>query len=283
MGQRSIDHYSRFLKKGIPVITVAGMLFFVVPVQCAASELAVQLFQESEWLQCHRECLRVLAEGGGESGEAVMLLDALALLEIPARTDAGTEQLAWLASEASSDRVRCSAAYHGGLVAWQEGRVEEGWRLLRQAFLGAQEPGLFCRAGCALAMRVGAGGDDIPDDPGLMMQLRTVVHLWTRDIVAECRPGQQVAGEDPVAARWFIAFYRSQISPAIGSRCAMDPSCSEYFLQASQKHGVLGVPMVADRLVRESTVHAQGASPVVKNGKVRYRDPLSAHDFWMAK
>ena len=83
-------------------------------------------------------------------------------------------------------------------------------------------------------------------------------------------------------ARMFITFYRTQISPAIGARCSLEPSCSEYFVQATKKHGLLGIPIMADRFFRENDILAARAKPVVMpDGHIRYADPVSDHDFWM--
>ena len=82
--------------------------------------------------------------------------------------------------------------------------------------------------------------------------------------------------------QWIVKFYRAQIGPAIGSRCDLRPSCSEYFLQASRAHGLLGIALMADRFVREPSVVSAKEQPVtLPDGHVRYADPLSGHDFWM--
>ena len=79
-----------------------------------------------------------------------------------------------------------------------------------------------------------------------------------------------------------MAFYSAQIGPAIGSRCDLLPSCSEYFLQASRAHGLLGVPIMADRFVREPSVVSARANPAtMPDGRIRYADPVSDHDYWM--
>lgn len=83
--------------------------------------------------------------------------------------------------------------------------------------------------------------------------------------------------------RALVWLYRTAIRPAIGARCSLDPSCSEYFLQSSRAHGLLGFTLAADRLVREpSVVHAH-ADPVAPGGNHRIPDPLSDHDFWMRR
>lgn len=83
-------------------------------------------------------------------------------------------------------------------------------------------------------------------------------------------------------AKGVVSFYRSQISPAIGHRCTLEPSCSEYFLQAIDRHStLLALPMIADRLVREPGINSRQENPVYKNGTIRFEDALQRHDFWM--
>jgi putative component of membrane protein insertase Oxa1/YidC/SpoIIIJ protein YidD len=78
-----------------------------------------------------------------------------------------------------------------------------------------------------------------------------------------------------------LDLYRSQIRPAIGQRCSLQPSCSEYARQALSRHGVVGVALIGDRAIREPDVVAAQADPVVINGRRFYRDPLDAHDGWL--
>lgn len=82
-------------------------------------------------------------------------------------------------------------------------------------------------------------------------------------------------------ARWVISFYRNHVRPAIGQRCSMHPSCSEYAMQAINKHGALGLAIYADRAVREPSVIAECDEPVIINGRQRYPDPVCDHDWWM--
>jgi putative membrane protein insertion efficiency factor len=80
-----------------------------------------------------------------------------------------------------------------------------------------------------------------------------------------------------------IRFYQQYISPVIGDRCQMYPSCSSYAVEAIKKHGCLiGSVMTSDRLIHEAneTDHA----PVIeKEGDYRYYDPVSGNDFWWYK
>lgn len=91
-------------------------------------------------------------------------------------------------------------------------------------------------------------------------------------------------GSGSLFARAVVGFYRFAIRPAIGSRCALEPSCSQYFVLASRKHGWLGVPMTADRFVREPVVSAPDR-PWVRNaaGQWRHPDPVEDHDGWFGK
>ena len=53
-------------------------------------------------------------------------------------------------------------------------------------------------------------------------------------------------------------------------------------MQASRAHGLLGVPIMADRFVREPSVVAAAEKPVtMPDGRIRYADPVADHDFWM--
>lgn len=84
----------------------------------------------------------------------------------------------------------------------------------------------------------------------------------------------------PLAA---LALYRTQIGPAIGSRCSLLPSCSEYARQAVLRHGWIGLALIGDRAVREPDVVRAARGPVRVNGRRRYPDPLDAHDGWLGR
>jgi putative membrane protein insertion efficiency factor len=80
-----------------------------------------------------------------------------------------------------------------------------------------------------------------------------------------------------------ITFYQQYISPVIGDRCQMYPSCSSYAVEAIKKHGCLiGSVMTSDRLIHEAneTDHARS---IEKEGELGYDDPVSGNDFWWYK
>jgi uncharacterized protein len=79
-----------------------------------------------------------------------------------------------------------------------------------------------------------------------------------------------------------ISFYQKIISPAVGNRCQMSPSCSAYSKEAFQAHGFfIGWIMTCDRLMRcgrDETHLSPGVWP--PEGRLT-SDPLSANDSWM--
>jgi len=97
----------------------------------------------------------------------------------------------------------------------------------------------------------------------------------------EAPPSSAAARTWPPGAlpvRAMVGFYRAFIGPALGHRCILDPSCSNYALQAARERGWLGLPMTADRLIREPSVIA-ARERIVTNaqGGVRIADPVSDH------
>lgn len=128
-----------------------------------------------------------------------------------------------------------------------------------------------CRVECARVLATHPGNSGAMDlDKAAGQRMRTHPTGGAQASAASA-PGRAV-----------VWVYRSLVRPAIGARCSLEPSCSEYFLQSSRRHGLLGFPMMADRLVREpSEVHAH-PTPVLPGGAVRVPDPVSNHDFWMS-
>jgi putative component of membrane protein insertase Oxa1/YidC/SpoIIIJ protein YidD len=85
------------------------------------------------------------------------------------------------------------------------------------------------------------------------------------------------------SASVIIGFYQRQIGPAIGQRCAMYPSCSHYSLEACRRYGLAGIPMTADRLVRETDHVRYRINPVQMQGRERYHDPVEDHAIWFRR
>ena len=60
-----------------------------------------------------------------------------------------------------------------------------------------------------------------------------------------------------------IRIYRAYISPLKPPSCRFVPTCSEYALQAIEKHGVLkGLKMAVCRILRCHPFHRGGYDPV---------------------
>ena len=80
-----------------------------------------------------------------------------------------------------------------------------------------------------------------------------------------------------------LKLYQSAISPVIGSRCSMYPSCSHYSILAIRKHGgLIGFTMSVDRLMHEAEELQSG--PIIENnGRYLIFDPVENNDFWWSK
>lgn len=60
-----------------------------------------------------------------------------------------------------------------------------------------------------------------------------------------------------------VRFYKKYISPAIGSNCIYEPSCSTYFAQCVEKFGIIkGTILGIDRLLRCNRFFLGGIDPV---------------------
>ncbi len=181
-------------------------------------------------------------------------------------------------------QLRCMAAYEWAMALPEKAGTPGFPEALCFVYTYTDDISLFWKAGYILGIYSGKNGSFLEDHPDLARSLATCAAACPVRIRKECLPileGEHY-GIASLPARWITAFYRSQISPAIGARCDLAPSCSEYFMQSSMKHGLLGLPMIADRLCREPSVprshHTLACTP---DGRIRYNDPVTDHDFWM--
>ena len=66
-----------------------------------------------------------------------------------------------------------------------------------------------------------------------------------------------------LAALWMIRAYQRWVSPAFGSTCRYEPSCSQYAHEAVERYGVIrGGGMAMRRVARCHPWHAGGYDPV---------------------
>ena len=240
------------------------------------AELAADLFAEGRGQECIRECARAQLDTPEQPSSRV--LGAIARLRWDGKRSVAITQLEQAAGTVTHE-LAALAAFEAGRARWQQGEATNAFRLVRAAFKVAEQPELFARSGCLLAEISRRFPSLGKDDMALFQTLETCRPLWTPEVVRDAL-GPPPA-KDSMTVRWIVAIYRAQISPAIGSRCSLTPSCSEYFLQAGRAHSLLAFPIVADRLVREPGVVHAAEHPVSIGENVRYADPLNQHDFWM--
>ena len=69
-----------------------------------------------------------------------------------------------------------------------------------------------------------------------------------------------------------LRFYRYAISPMLGRNCRFHPTCSEYAIEAVQRHGALrGGWMAAKRVGRCHPFNPGGYDPVPENTEITVR------------
>lgn len=267
---------------------VPGIFFFSLALAASAGvslDLAEELYAEGNWAAARAEGLRAQVEAEDEARSAgARLLAAQAALRMGKdRAQAKAELEAVWRDAAAPLETRSAAAYAFGLAAWEDRNRDAAFDSLRFAYVNARAAPLFWRSGCSLYFFLKADKPLRRQEASLWQSLQSCRDAWPLEVWRECRP-RKPRGTSWAArpGRWIVRFYRAQIGPAIGARCDLEPSCSEYFRQASHAHGLLGVSIMADRFIREPTVVAAKEKPIVMpDGRIRYADPLSDHDAWM--
>lgn len=253
-----------------------------------STDLASALFAEGQWAAAGLESRRILAtELTPVEADRARLLSALSVLrQSGAERQLALETLETLWKRESTEiNVRCRAAYE---LAFAQAEPDEqlAGEALIFAYSRAGDVELFWQAGCALYFHFQEHRAWRQQYPGLWQTLQTTSSTWPATVVQEQRKRMSTQGTpwSRLPARWIVGFYRAQISPAIGSRCELQPSCSAYLLESCQAHGLLGFTLMADRFIREPSVYDAKEKPVVMpDGRIRYADPVTDHDFWMKK
>ena len=282
MGQPTINRPALMQAKNIPAIAIVGMFFFCSFASADSLQFSVDLFEKGEWALCRRECKRALLSKT-DPAERFQLLEALSDIRAGISALDGITKLKPIVAANKDPQVSSIASYELGRLYWQLEQPEEAFGSLALSFQTTTNKSLFLRSSCSLSLLFKEYPELTKGREDLVAQIDTSRGQWYGALFTECAKPDPEKNQ-PQPPNWVIRFYRSQISPAIGNRCNLEPSCSEYFHQANCQHGSKSIPMIADRLVREPGVNQRKEKPVVMdNGQIRYRDPIEDHDFWMKK
>ncbi len=244
------------MRPQLPILAFA-LAALIRTVTCEAAD-------DPERMERRAELVRELLEEGS-AAEAIFEAAAL-VAEIPAATNA-------LADTSAERALFCGT---------REGVAE--------AFRTARDPRVFRVAGAALDILFRSDEDFRNANTALATQVDMCRGSWTEKDLADAKAcvdtiasTKQRRGPGAWLAAGVVGFYRLFVGPAIGDRCVLEPSCSRYYLEASRKHGILGVPMVADRFVREPVESNSPRRIRMPDGSWRHPDPVSDHDWWFSK
>jgi hypothetical protein len=107
-----------------------------------------------------------------------------------------------------------------------------------------------------------------------------VRHPVTREVKA--RPAPRAPSSEGSFLGVAHLVYRQVITPIDGPRCSHRPSCSAYAREALGRHGLVGLWLSYDRLLRDSRSSAVRGLPVhLEDGRLYYLDPLTESTFWL--
>lgn len=282
MGQLISNRSFSFWKKNISALSFVGMFFFSSLSLAAPIGLATDLFEQNEWELCQRECKRARL-AGSQPVERFQLLNTMAGVRLGVEPSVASKQLHFIIEENRDIQVSAMAAYERGRLEWQMNQPAASLDSFALAFHSTTNKALFLRASCSIFLLFKDAPELKKEHADLVSQITTSRNQWYGALFSECAK-PDTKKDKPNSPSWIIRFYRSQISPAIGDRCVLEPSCSEYFQQAHQLYGLKAYPMIADRFCREPDESHEKRFPVVMpTGQIRYGDPIENHDFWMKK
>jgi len=240
-------------------------------------DLAISLFEDNQYYSCRIECIRILSDDHFNKHAQFLL----ALSERRIGVDS-TDTLSILCKEQDNPpQIKDMACYELSRSYIDKKDYNLAFNVLKQLFLNTNIPSLFIRSSCSLSHLFEQDNQLISDNKGLSYQVESCHSLWSKEIVKETtlKSPKKNFSWTGLPAQWVILFYQTQIAPAIGQRCSLNPSCSRYAQQALSKHGILGIGFIADRMIREPDVVAQKSVPIVVEGNIKYCDPLKDHDF----
>jgi putative component of membrane protein insertase Oxa1/YidC/SpoIIIJ protein YidD len=269
-----------------PVWRWVGFLWFGVlsasspAAGVAGMELALDCYRSGDWTTCRRECRRTLA--ADPTNLLARIMSAATALRQDAHDRAAREELTACTTEAAAGNLKALAHYEIGRAALDAGDFPAAYRHLHRAFLDTAALDLYLASADSLTQLFARQPRWAAQDLTLADRVRALESFQApREETADVRTTGARSAALP--AFWLVSFYRRQIGPALGDRCRLEPSCSEYFRQAAERHGLLSLPLIADRLAREPGVTAAAREVIATAGGERIADPLEAHDDWLRR
>lgn len=266
------------------VLFTSALLYCGGGVLADAPSLARQLYAEQDWRGARREALRGSPDESDTEWDAAVAALAAARLFPQERRDRA-KAIRDVIEETECRNVAAWTALELARMDWERDDLESAARLIEDAFTRAEDHDLFLQS--AYLLRVLAlrypHRVSIPD--AIRTQVMTVYSRVTPAIEQAANPpGRQRSSRlSARVASGAVRFYQTQISPALGQRCSMYPSCSVYCVQACQRYGLVGVAMTADRLIRETDHVNHRINPIVIDGVEKFHDPVHAHSFWFRR
>lgn len=255
----------------VPVLVIGALFFIGLSRPINGESLPEHLYQEGDWMNARREALRIQTSRLTTSN----LLYLLSAHHLNPTDEVRTTQLITHLQQSPDSGW---AAYEVGRSLWAEGNVASAYLLLKQSFLSAPDTRSFFLSAIALQYLLAEHPELAPPQDPIRIQLKSLRGRMPPALRDEARPPHvHRASLLTLPFRGGVAFYQTQIGPAIGQRCSMHPSCSRYTVEAFNTQGVLGLPMMADRLIRESDHVAHRIRPIQIDGTEKYEDPVRDH------
>ncbi len=216
--------------------------------------------------------------------QAAHLMEIVAQVRLGQDLPAALQTLEDMAAQSDTAPLSVLASYEAARLRIVSGDWSRVFQRLEQVFLNSSNNVLFLRSGCTLSLLLRQHPELQKGKAALQKRLLESEPQWDATLREECalpRPSRRMSLFS-LPGEAIVAFYRYCVSPAIGARCSLEPSCSKFFLEASRKHGLLAFPIIADRLVREPSVVAERRVTVLVGEKRRIADPLDDHDAWLS-
>lgn len=271
------------------LIVLISALYFVLPADSfagtyASAQLARALYQEQDWDGAWVEALR--AQSTDTAKTEALVIYHLSSLQREFDQPEIRQDSSDLLRSLEDRELGAWGEFQLGRIYWSNDEPCAALYWLQRAYADSPNPELFAQTAYSLWVLLIRNPALMEEGHPLRQQLRTSRRLFTpaiRETAAPPPPASSVPAFLSVPAIGLVRFYQTQIGPAIGQRCSMYPSCSEYCLQATRRYGLMGIPMTADRLIRETDHVNHRIRPILINGEVKYYNPIEDHSFWFRR